>query len=119
MGSASSTMVEAVDHLNNSGHKTGIVKVRLYRPWDDKAFRSVIPETARDIAVLDRTREDGALGQPLFLDVNASFSKVKDHRNVVGGQYGLASKEFTPKHAVAVFENLWADVPKENFNHNP
>ena len=115
MGSASSTMVEAVDHLNNSGHKTGIVKVRLYRPWDDKAFRSVIPETARDIAVLDRTREDGALGQPLFLDVNASFSKVKDHRNVVGGQYGLASKEFTPKHAVAVFENLWADVPKENF----
>lgn len=115
MGSASSTVKEAVDHLNQGGHKTGLVKVRLYRPWDDAAFRAVIPETARDITVLDRTREDGALGQPLYLDVAASFSRIKDDRNIVGGQFGLASKEFTPKHAVACFENLWADTPKQNF----
>ena len=103
------------DHLNAQGERTGLLKVRLYRPWDADAFRAAIPATARDITVLDRTREDGAVGQPLFLDVNASFGLGGESRNIVGGQYGLASKEFTPKHVVAAFDNMRAAQPKHNY----
>ena len=115
MGSATSTIQEAVDHLNALGERTGLVKVRLFRPWDAEAFRAAVPETARDVTVLDRTREDGAVGQPLFLDTAASFALHGEQRKVVGGQYGLASKEFTPKHVVAAFDNMRAAQPKHNF----
>jgi sulfite reductase alpha subunit-like flavoprotein/Pyruvate/2-oxoacid:ferredoxin oxidoreductase gamma subunit/ferredoxin len=115
MGSGTSTITETVDYLNSIGEKTGVLKVRLYRPWDASSFLGALPETARDIVVLDRTREDGAVGQPLFLDVSASLTRANDSRNVVGGQFGLASKEFTPKHVAAAFENLRASQPKHNF----
>jgi len=115
MGSAASTVRECVDYLNAKGEKVGVLKVRLYRPWDAEAFKAAMPETARDIVVLDRTREDGAFGSPLFLDVAATFQVARDVRNIVGGQYGLASKEFTPKHALAAFENLKQDKPMHNF----
>ena len=117
MGSATSTVQEAVDHLNASGERTGLLKVRLYRPWDAEAFRAAVPESVKDITVLDRTREDGAVGMPLFLDVSASYALAagEARKNIVGGQYGLASKEFTPKHVMATFENLKAKQPKHNF----
>ena len=117
MGSSTSTVQETVDHLNQAGERTGLLKVRLYRPWDADAFRAAIPETASNITVLDRTREDGAVGMPLFLDVNASFALADGSakRKITGGQYGLASKEFTPKHVVAAFDNMQAAMPKHNF----
>jgi len=115
LGSASSTLQEATTYLNAKGEKLGLLKVRLFRPWDAEAFRAALPKTAEKIVVLDRTREDGASGNPLYLDVCASLSEVQDTRTVIGGQYGLASKEFTPAMAKAVFDNLGSPNPKRNF----
>ena len=143
MGSSTSTVQEAVDHMNGMGERTGLLKVRLYRPWDADALRAAIPQSAKDITVLDRTREDGAVGQarrrrpprappppdhpisppsralqPLFLDVSASYALAtgEERKKIVGGQYGLASKEFTPKHVVAAFENMRRIAqPKHNY----
>ncbi len=123
MGSSAETVTETVDYLNKKGEKTGLVRVRLYRPFDVRAFISVIPQTTKAIAVLDRTKEPGATGEPLYLDVHSAigeamkngFSPFKDWPVIVRGRYGLGSKEFNPSMVKAVFDNLKKDEPKDHF----
>ncbi|XP_064607290.1 pyruvate:ferredoxin oxidoreductase-like [Liolophura sinensis] len=115
MGSGAKTIEETVDYLNAKGENVGVVNVHLFRPWSSKHLLAAIPQSATKIAVLDRTREDGAAGMPLFLDVNVAFSDAKRQALITGGQYGLASKEFTPEMVQAVFENLNAEKPKESY----
>ncbi len=104
MGSACDTIEQTVDYLNKRGEKVGAIKVRLYRPFSVEAFIGAIPETCKKIAVLDRTKEPGSIGEPLFLDVAAALAD-KDIK-VIGGRYGLSSKEFTPGQVKAVFDHL-------------
>ncbi len=117
MGSGSATMEETALHLNAQGKKTGLIKVRLYRPFSTSDFLSVLPKTCKKIAVLDRTKESGATGEPLFLDVCACVWADETRKNVkiVGGRYGLGSKEFNPTCALAVFRNLESETPKHPF----
>jgi pyruvate-ferredoxin/flavodoxin oxidoreductase len=117
MGSGSETMHEVVEHLAATGEKVGLVKVRLYRPFHGKALIEAFPESTKAIAVLDRTKEPGAEGEPLYLDVrNAVFDSARgDLPVVVGGRYGLSSKEFTPSMAKSVLDNLAARAPKNRF----
>jgi len=119
MGSGAEVAHEAVDHLNASGEKLGLVKVHLYRPFPVQAFLKALPASVSKIAVLDRTKESGAIGEPLYLDVvnalhegvKAGYSPRKTSPAVVGGRYGLSSKEFTPAMVKAVCDNLKADSP--------
>ena len=123
MGSGGETTEETVEHLISKGEKVGLLKVRLYRPFDIKRFVEAIPSTVRSIAVLDRTKEPGAPGEPLYQDcVNAVFEafssgigNLKTLPRVFGGRYGLSSKEFTPAMVKAVFDNLSLEVPKNHF----
>jgi pyruvate-ferredoxin/flavodoxin oxidoreductase len=115
MGSVTETIRETVDYLNEKGEKVGTVAVHLYRPFKADAFLSVIPETAKRIAVLDRTKEPGAAGQPLYLDVKDSFYGKQDAPEIVGGIYGLSSKDTTPAQIISVFDNLALNVPKNDF----
>jgi pyruvate-ferredoxin/flavodoxin oxidoreductase len=119
MGSACETAHETVDYLAGRGEKVGIVKVRLYRPFDVERFLESLPATTRAIAVLDRTKEPGSAGEPLYLDVvNAVYEGWGGERplpRVVGGRYGLSSKEFTPGMVKAVFDNLAGERPKNHF----
>ncbi len=117
MGSVNDTIEETVDYLNANGAKVGLVKVRLYRPWSTKHLLSVLPKSVKKIAVLDRTKEPGALGEPLYLDVVTALAgtEFKDVK-VVGGRYGLGSKDTTPGCIAAVYENLKLDEPKNNFS---
>ena len=116
MGSGAEAAEEAVEYLNKNGEKTGLVKVRLFRPFSVPHFLSVIPKTVKSIAVLDRTKESGSYGEPLYVDVSAIFQHSKDWDvTVVGGRYGLGSKDFTPSMAKAVFDNLSMNEPKNNF----
>jgi pyruvate-ferredoxin/flavodoxin oxidoreductase len=123
MGSGAEAAEEAVEALNARGEKVGLVKVRLYRPFSVKAFCESLPATARSIAVLDRTKEAGAAGEPLYLDiVNAiqegrrrGYGSLKTSPTVIGGRYGLSSKEFTPAMVKAVYDNLAQASPKEHF----
>ena len=123
MGSGAEAADEAVEHLTARGEKVGLVKVRLYRPFSVERFCEALPASVRKIAVLDRTKEAGAAGEPLYLDVvNAiqeglrhRFGKITTAPVVIGGRYGLSSKEFTPAMVKAVYENLAADKPKEHF----
>jgi pyruvate-ferredoxin/flavodoxin oxidoreductase len=121
MGSGAETAHETVDRLVASGQKVGLVKVRLFRPFDVQAFATALPRTVRAIAVLDRTKEPGAVGEPLYQDVvtalvEAEASGILSRRpQVVGGRYGLSSKEFDPAMVVAVFGNLAAKEPKNHF----
>ena len=122
MGSGCETVHETVDCLNAQGEKVGVVKVRLYRPFDTKRFVAILPETIRSIAVLDRTKEPGASGEPLYLDVITAIHEAwkgsdlaTDKPSVTGGRYGLSSKEFTPGMVKAVFDNLAATDPKNHF----
>ncbi len=115
MGAGAKTTEEAVEYLNKKGEKVGVILVRLYRPFSSEDFYNIIPKSAKKIAVLDRTKEPGAFGEPLYLDVCSIFQQKKDTRLIVGGRYGLSSKQFTPSMAKAVFENLKKDQPKNNF----
>jgi pyruvate-ferredoxin/flavodoxin oxidoreductase len=122
MGSGAETAHETVEYLCARGERVGVLKVRLYRPFAVEAFLAALPPTARAIAVLDRTKEPGAIGEPLYLDVVAAlheataFSAAPRGRvAIVGGRYGLASKEFTPAMVKAVFDNLEAGTPKNHF----
>jgi pyruvate-ferredoxin/flavodoxin oxidoreductase len=141
MGSGCETVHETVDYLNGHGEKVGVVKVRLYRPFDVDRFVKVLPDTVRSIAVLDRTKEPGSAGEPLYLDVvtaiyegflraEAQRRRAEDNKSsssslfptpysllpqIVGGRYGLSSKEFTPAMVLAVFENLKLEKPKNHF----
>lgn len=116
MGSGVNTAEETVEKLNASGEKVGLVKIRLYRPFDGKRFCQSLPKTCRKIAVLDRTKEAGSIGEPLYLDVCAALQEF-DRKDIqtVGGRYGLGSKEFTPAMCCAVFENLRAPKPINHF----
>lgn len=115
MGSACEAAEETVDYLMAKGEKVGIVKVHLYRPFSAKYFFDVLPETTKRIAVLDRTKEPGALGEPLYLDVRSLFYKKDNAPVIVGGRYGLGSKDTTPSQMKAVFDNLKLPEPKDQF----
>ena len=115
MGSVCDVIEEVIDYLNAKGEKVGLVKVRLYRPFCDKKLVEAIPATAKKIAVLDRTKEPGSLGEPLYLDVVTSLAKNGVAKKVVGGRYGLGSKDTPPSSIFAVYENLAKAEPKENF----
>ncbi|MDR2646977.1 MAG: pyruvate:ferredoxin (flavodoxin) oxidoreductase, partial [Oscillospiraceae bacterium] len=117
MGSVCDTIEETVDFLNARGEKVGLIKVRLYRPFSAKHLLAVIPQTAQSITVLDRTKEPGAIGEPLYLDVCAALrgTAFKDIP-VLGGRYGLGSKDTNPACAIAVYKNMITDAPKDRFS---
>ena len=116
MGSVTETIEETIDYLMSKGEKVGVIKVHLYRPFSSKYFFNVIPKTVKKIAVLDRTKEPGSLGEPLYQDVKTLFYETENAPLVVGGRYGLGSKDTTPAQILAVFENLKLDKPKNGFN---
>ncbi len=115
MGSGCDVATETVNKLNQMGEKVGLVSVHLYRPFDTKRFVAALPASVKKIAVLDRTKESGSLGEPLYLDVVAALTEEGRKIEVVGGRYGLGSKEFTPTHVKAVFDNLKLPAPKNHF----
>lgn len=115
MGSVTETAEETVDYLMSKGEKVGLIKVHLYRPFSAKYFFDVLPKTVKKIAVLDRTKEKGADGEPLYLDVRNIFYESDIRPVIVGGRYGLGSKDTTPSQVLAVYENLKADKPKNRF----
>ena len=115
MGSVTEALEETVDYLNDAGQKVGVMKVHLYRPFSAKYFFDVMPKTVKKIAVLDRTKEPGSLGEPLYLDVCNLFLGKKDAPVIVGGRYGLGSKDTTPTQLVAVYANLDKAEPKNGF----
>jgi pyruvate-ferredoxin/flavodoxin oxidoreductase len=115
MGSATDVCEETVDYLNANGQKVGVVKVRLFRPFSNEKLIAAIPKTAKKIAVLDRTKEPGAAGEPLYLDVRNAFFGQTDAPAIVGGRFGLGSKDPNPGHIAAVYANLAQDAPKNGF----
>jgi len=115
MGSAVGTAEETVEWLNAHGEKVGLLKVRLFRPFAVQAFLEALPPTARAVAVLDRTKEPGSIGEPLYLDVVASLAEADRNLRVIGGRYGLSSKEFTPAMAKTVFDELKSQAPRNHF----
>ncbi len=121
MGSGAETVEEAIEYLNANGAKLGVLKVHLYRPFPTEAFLKALPKTAKVVSVLDRTKEAGALGEPLYLDVVTALSqaysngKIAALPKIYGGRYGLSSKEFTPAMAKAVFDNATAGSPINGF----
>lgn len=115
MGSVTEAAREAIDHLTAQGEKVGLVSVHLYRPFSAKHFLAAVPKTAKRIAVLDRTKEPGANGEPLYLDVKECFYGQADAPVIVGGRYGLGSKDTTPAQILAVYENLSLPMPKNQF----
>jgi len=123
MGSGADTVHEAVDHLTKRGEKVGVLKIRLYRPFARDRFLAALPKTVRSIAVLDRTKEPGAIGDPLYLDVVTAFAEAQAEGTsplasaprLVAGRYGLSSKEFTPAMVKAVFDEIAKPKPKNHF----
>lgn len=115
MGSVTDTIKETIDYLNAKGEKTGLIAVHLYRPFSAKYFFEAFPESVKRIAVLDRTKEPGSNGDPLYLDVCELFNGKKDAPIIIGGRYGLSSKDTTPAQIVAVFNNLKMNEPKNYF----
>ncbi|MFQ5914016.1 MAG: pyruvate:ferredoxin (flavodoxin) oxidoreductase [Nitrospinota bacterium] len=123
MGSAGETVHETVDFLNGRGGKVGLVKVRLYRPFDAKRFAETLPETVRSVAALDRTKEPGSAGEPLYLDcltalheaTQSGWGRLKEIPAVIGGRYGLSSKELTPAMVKGLFDHLAGDDLKNHF----
>lgn len=106
IGSSTETIEETINYLKTKGEKVGLLKVRLYRPFSVNDFIGELPETVRKIAVLDRTKEPGSIGEPLYLDVVAALANTRPEVRIIGGRYGLSSKEFTPTMVKAVFEHL-------------
>lgn len=115
MGSVCETIEETIDYLNANGEKYGLVKVHLFRPFSMKHFLAAVPKTTEKIAVLDRTKEPGAMGEPLYLDVRNCFYDQQGAPKIIGGRYGLGSKDTTPTEIKAVFDNLKAEYPKLQF----
>lgn len=115
MGSVTETIREVVDHLRTQGKKVGLLSIHLYRPFSVSHFLKALPETVKRIAVLDRTKEPGAMGEPLYLDVRNAFYGIDNAPEIVGGRYGLSSKDTTPAHILAVFQNLELPEPKNHF----
>ncbi len=115
MGSGCETISEAVDYLNSKGEKVGLLEVHLYRPFSAEFMISQVPATVKKIAVLDRTKEPGANGEPLYLDVKNAYYNRENAPLIVGGRYGLGSKDFKPDDVISVFNNLKLDNPKNDF----
>ena len=115
MGSVTEAAKEAIDYMTAQGEKVGLVSVHLYRPFSAKHFLAAVPATAKRIAVLDRTKEPGANGEPLYLDVKECFYGKENAPVIVGGRYGLASRDTTPAQIIGVFENLALPQPKDHF----
>ncbi|HKS79900.1 MAG TPA: pyruvate:ferredoxin (flavodoxin) oxidoreductase [Candidatus Acidoferrales bacterium] len=120
MGSGAGAVEETVEHLNQRGEKVGLLKVRLFRPFDAESFMNALPKSAASIAVLDRTKEPGSLGEPLYLDIvtalnESNFPDSRRAPKVVGGRYGLSSKEFTPAMVKGIFDELKETAPKNHF----
>ncbi len=115
MGSITDVVEETIDYMNSQGKKYGLVKVHLYRPFSVKHLLNVIPKSVKKIAVLDRTKEPGSVGEPLYLDVKAAFYDVPNAPVIVGGRFGLASKDTTPSDIKAVYDNLEQQNPKNQF----
>lgn len=115
MGSVTETIKETIDYLISKNDKVGLISVHLYRPFSTKHFLNAVPKTVKKIAVLDRTKEPGSVGEPLYLDVKSCFYSLKNSPLIVGGRYGLSSKDTTPACILAVYENLFLQNPKNNF----
>ena len=115
MGSATEAAREAIDYLNKNGEKVGMISVHLYRPFSVKHLLASVPKTVKRIAVLDRTKEPGAEGEPLYLDVKSAYYDVEDRPLIVGGRYGLGSNDTTPAVIISVFNNLKLNEPKNHF----
>ena len=115
MGSATEAAREAIDHLNSNGEKVGMISVHLYRPFSVKHLLAAVPSTVKRIAVLDRTKEPGAEGEPLYLDVKSAFYDVENKPLIVGGRYGVGSNDTTPARIISVFDNLKLNEPKNHF----
>ena len=115
MGSVTETIKETIDYLAAQGKKVGVMIVRLYRPFSAKYFMKALPKSVKRIAVLDRTKEPGSLGEPLYLDIKALFQGQENAPLIVGGRYGLSSKDTTPAQIVSVYENLELAEPKDGF----
>lgn len=116
MGSGSETISETIEALNKAGRKVGLIRVRLFRPFSIKHFVNVIPKSAKILTVLDRTKESGAVGEPLYTDVcSALFESGRHDIKVVGGRYGLSSKDFSPNQVLAIFDNMLLTKPKNHF----
>ncbi|MCR5833265.1 MAG: pyruvate:ferredoxin (flavodoxin) oxidoreductase [Selenomonadaceae bacterium] len=115
IGSGCQTANEAAQYLNERGEKVGVVSVHLYRPFSVKHFLNAIPSTVKKIAVLDRTKESGAIGEPLYLDVKAAYYDVADKPVIVGGRFGIGGKDTTPDQMLAIFEELKKDAPMNGF----
>lgn len=115
MGSVTDTIKETIDHLREKGEKVGLISVHLYRPFSAKYFFNVLPASARRICVLDRTKEPGANGDPLYLDIRDLFYDREHRPMIIAGRYGLSSKDTTPAQIISVFNNLRANEPKNHF----
>ncbi len=115
MGSSCEAIEESINELNKDGERVGLVKVRLYRPFDSKSLLEAIPATAETVTVLDRTKETGAIGDPLYTDVCTAFMENGEGPKIIGGRYGLSSKEFNPPMIKAVFDNMKSIGPKNHF----
>jgi pyruvate-ferredoxin/flavodoxin oxidoreductase len=115
MGSVTETIRETIDYLNSNGKKLGLISVHLYRPFSVKYLFNVLPSTVKRIAVLDRTKEPGANGEPLYLDIRDAFYNRKNAPVIVGGRYGLGSKDVTPAQIISVYNNLEMNEPKNKF----
>ncbi|SHJ92060.1 pyruvate-ferredoxin/flavodoxin oxidoreductase [Clostridium cavendishii DSM 21758] len=115
MGSVCDTIEETIDYLRGKGEKVGVIKVRLYRPFSSEYFNKVLPKTVKKIAVLDRTKEPGSVGEPLYLDVIKVLYNNPNKPLIVGGRYGLASKDTRPSQILSVFNNLKENTPKDRF----
>ena len=118
IGAGGGVVEETIDHLMAQGEKVGVLKVRLFRPWDGRAFMAALPKSAKKIAVLDRTKEPGAAAEPLYQDVVTTLSELDEGEkrpHVIGGRYGLSSKEFTPAMVAGVYDELKKSQPKRRF----
>ncbi|WFB37428.1 pyruvate:ferredoxin (flavodoxin) oxidoreductase [Kiritimatiellota bacterium B12222] len=115
MASASETVIETVEALSTTDEKIGVMQIRLYRPWPAEAFLAALPPSVTSIAVLDRSKESGSFGEPLFLDVAATLQQSNRNLTLIGGRYGLGSKEFTPAMVKTVFDELKSENPKARF----
>ena len=115
MGSVTETIEETIDELNSKGEKLGLVKVHLYRPFSKKHLLNAIPKTVEKICVLDRTKEPGSIGEPLYLDIRSAFYEEPNAPMIIGGRYGLGSKDVTPASIKAIFDNLASVNPKNQF----
>lgn len=115
MGSVCDTIEETVDYLMQRGDKVGCIKVHLYRPFSGKYFMNVFPDTVKRISVLDRTKEPGSVGEPLYLDICKLFYESEKRPEIFGGRYGLGSKDTTPSHILSVFRNMESGNPKKRF----